>query len=346
MNKKIIWGIVIAVIVIAGIATLNVSNSRMDCCDGEQYATSTAPATTSQKYPDVPMNDITNTSTWKTYYNSEFKVEVKYPQSWSYSTNGETGPLHEFWFWYVKNPLDDKSNIVLFKHVDACTASKEISLAGQKIYDSGWKLNSNSTQTRTICFPDKLYSISLETLDEKSKAMEEALLTTIKFTSTDTSIKKIPADLNANWIQGTNSTLGFKYKYPTCVDDCNGQTRLVNVKTYTNEKYGFEFKYPKEWSGRVYGVYQVSAPVSSLDLNITGPTTSIIIDDYGGSGIKGENIIFAGKDSINIGWQKFQNSFIRTIRINETPLSIRMTATSKSDKVIIDRILSTFKFIN
>jgi hypothetical protein len=128
----------------------------------------------------------------------------------------------------------------------------------------------------------------------------------------------------------------------------NNQPDLVNTdgwETYQNEKYGFEFQYPSDWHARVWGVVQVSAPVSSFSSNTDGPTTSIIVNDDRPRTIEGESIIISGRNAIDSGWKTgVQNGFFRTIAINDSSLSIQMTATSLNDQTIEEKIISTFKF--
>lgn len=198
-NKKLIWGVVIAVVIIGALCAykLLIPAIYQNCCSWDH------------PYPNTEVS----TAEWKTYTDSKLGYEIKYPSDWKIDQNEIT---HEIG---IHNPKYDSIDTDDFGEFVAI--KKRIN----KCEPSDW-INTGTSNSKRICLPDG-YSIYASTLSDQGKMIEDKILSTFKFTSpnptnTSSSIKiispnggeRIPftdlvmaGDLGFKW----NTTLGVSY---------------------------------------------------------------------------------------------------------------------------------------
>jgi hypothetical protein len=213
MNKKLIWGIVIVVVVVGGVwieesirgqqgqldwknnnnnnnpvtsPSPSVSPTPSVKVDTTKPVTQTPVSTPTTIKVDIapvpvataPVKGAPDTSSWKSYLDTYLKISAKYPADWELHNN-DLGPNYSFWF--TKTMSSESVNLARFAKVDGCKPNKEILIDGVKAYDSGWR--SSTHPTRSICLPDKNYIIDLTAADESSRVQEDAIVASVKFTN-------------------------------------------------------------------------------------------------------------------------------------------------------------------
>jgi hypothetical protein len=228
MNKKIIWGIVIAVaIIILGITVIYVISypKEIEDLDGvinrEEYlnkkssttivdstSTSTQKIITEQDLKNgwyygnldqmkvgTPVNWIhigdgtksamwkapvmtqqITTSDWKTYTDSTFKLEMKYPSSWTQTSDAKGDPRYNVAFYYRKNQTNGYEQTNNSVHIDG---NEDCATVDTK----GWKTDNTLKYVKRVCLVEKRLLITLIASDEVTQATEDSMLSSIKFTS-------------------------------------------------------------------------------------------------------------------------------------------------------------------
>jgi hypothetical protein len=121
-------------------------------------------------------------------------------------------------------------------------------------------------------------------------------------------------------------------------------------KTYRNEQYGFELQYPSKWL-ILNGAKGTIVRVAEFDMQqaeTSMPVNTIDISQYSPL-INGSETLFAGKKAKVGEWEEpgLDSRFIKFINIVEQPyLSVFLEADNIESKELLNKILSTFKFIS
>lgn len=138
------------------------------------------------------------------------------------------------------------------------------------------------------------------------------------------------------------------------------EDETADWQTYKNEEYGFEFKYPTDWfiySDRTEAQTRIIQVASSLDRKIGEGTTflgpALDIRIPGENNDKGISINMFGKNARDTDWQgaSMGLAISRQISILTSPCVVIYLRTSisgeliNSEKLTLNQILSTFKFI-
>lgn len=111
----------------------------------------------------------------------------------------------------------------------------------------------------------------------------------------------------------------------------------ANWKTYTNTKYGFEFKYPQNW------VVQESQNLIQIS------DTPLVTDSGNIFSVSMGSGTYRDESESSVDWKEGQlvfggSSFFKKLNFNGKNVSIGMSANNAQIMKIEDQILSTFKF--
>ncbi len=142
------------------------------------------------------------------------------------------------------------------------------------------------------------------------------------------------------------------------------ENNISNWKTYRNEKYGFEFKYPKEFESTkgfeneiTINSIKKDLEVPSLTVNVVNGKRESLIEDAikrlndsrSLRGIFNRSIIIGSKNGVEIGNNGYIDSEERNFReiyIELDEETILVIKDVEMEKNIADKIISSFKFIN
>jgi hypothetical protein len=202
MSKKIIWGVVIAVIIIAGAAVYGLS---IKPCSPNCFGKS----------------QLSEIKDWKTYTDTKYGFEFKYPADWNVKDypNSNIGDISVA----VQSPERQKYFI---GNPDGSLPISEIAIS---IHPIGYrKVNSKQTVFNNLKAFETTYTaedtFNSITLDKGQYTYE------------------IIAELTKSSTIESNILSTFKLTEPVTKVDTS------SWKTYRNEKYGFKFKYPGNWT--------------------------------------------------------------------------------------------------
>lgn len=120
----------------------------------------------------------------------------------------------------------------------------------------------------------------------------------------------------------------------------NQQNETDIWKTYKNEEYGFEIKYPKDWNEipkiSINEIFRISNYFEKDIIDTDKPTNQIILSNNTSENCTSSDwkIGFGG-----IYWKTVCNLY-------DSSYKITMSAINKENKILEDKILNTFKFID
>ncbi|KKU03139.1 MAG: hypothetical protein UX06_C0045G0005 [Candidatus Giovannonibacteria bacterium GW2011_GWA2_45_21] len=209
MNQKYIF--IIAVIVLLGIGGYYVATKKAE-----------APVT-SENQQNVNTSD--ETANWKTYTNTKYGFEIKYPSTWklknnllSFTTdNGRTATLH-----MLDSARFDGPTQNIYIGTELGTEWAGI-LCEQGLCSAVFKYHSSSLDSRGFSF--HLVIANVDSDFDRSPGSPDW---------------KNPRPIFSNDIATVRKALLTFEIVPRA-----GET--ANWKTYRNDKYGFEIKYPSKW---------------------------------------------------------------------------------------------------
>ena len=126
-------------------------------------------------------------------------------------------------------------------------------------------------------------------------------------------------------------------------------TSTANWKTYRNDKYGFEFKYPNYWTLRESLIfdsnpkYKLSVRYISKEQN-SAPAPTYCMGNKGSS--RCQSVKVYGDYTANIDWQSGDKNiaYIDIYSPDGGRVEIYVTDFITTDKAIVFQILTTFKF--
>ena len=237
------------------------------------FEVSVAPVPTFTPRPSTAVK-VEDTSNWKVYRNQEYGFEFKYPNDWNLKENKEyfNGKLTTEVL--LSTNFDDLAPIIQFfitPNVNT-TNSENIEPYGE------WTTIISKESVIIAGIKTNRYVTSGP---DAPNHTEISLVKNNNLFSIDTNIRD--ADLLKNVFDKILST--FKFIEP--VD-------TSTWKTYTNTKYGFEFKYPEDWeikestwSDTSY-VVEIEDKNHSFYIDIAGTVTPgftvrVLKDDFGGN---------------------------------------------------------------
>ena len=186
--------------------------------------------------------DSIDTSTWKTYTNTQYGFELKYPSDWRVA-----GPGTFVGFGPVSIPEDTLFGVfntlkVPSLGIDPANPNHEITkiedayingLPAKRIYDRNISANQVSTELY-ITHGNTIIAVGQPTLNNSDYPFSHSYNTII------------------NQILST-------FKFTDSID-------TSTWKTYTNTQYGFEMKYPASWTYQDTGYVEFFPPNQSIDL--------------------------------------------------------------------------------
>lgn len=173
MNKKIIWGIVIVVIVIVG----GYFTFKHNINGGLDYG-KTGPV----EKPNIETSESTSTAQsnldWKTYTNTKLAYEIKYPSDWKIN-EGTVNSGKDIEIYADNNPASVKIS----------------SIASEQCVEKPWELKVAYSVETTKCFKDtkgNTIKISAGFGKDGLKEKIEKIISTFKFTSQTNVEQKAP----------------------------------------------------------------------------------------------------------------------------------------------------------
>mgnify|MGYP001574044014 CR=1 FL=1 len=208
------------------------------------------PQTEIASLPTPTSTRTDETASWTMYRNEEYGIEFRHPVDWrTHISHDESGYLvqafsPELYEIAIEGgdpdiPTDKFAIRILFGGVhDKTLDGKNITFAGKKALDTGWKTNTlNEMSLRIVeMLPDPLVRIEMNSISSDSQRIEDQMLSTFKF------IRR------AN--TSTQSTVAWS--------------------VYRNTKYNYSFRYPKDFTifvvdDKTVSKHEVIPPTATSD---------------------------------------------------------------------------------
>ena len=131
--------------------------------------------------------------------------------------------------------------------------------------------------------------------------------------------------------------------------------KTASWNTFTNTQYGFEFKYPATWKATANGneghdykvIARIVNPSRAGKLDTDVPIEQFLVRNQNVT-CDGQSINLGGKTGTDRGWEQgFGLIYYRDLcfKTQGWPITISLSAFDESSQVVMDKILSTFKFI-
>lgn len=309
MNKKIIWGIVIVVIIIAGVIVYDQSARRADCCNGEQYKDSSAFIGYFTTYEKNYISDIDGEKVERTC------------DAFTVSTGDENlikPYVNRVDEGNTVNYKDKDGNLVINLDVTSLTSEELVALK-------------NSTKNSPI-------SITVqEKMDSPSGTS------------------------NPCYSHFNISKVGDISPTPAVKTETTKPVSTTGWKTYTNEKFGFSFKYPANWTPKVTrsdseGSYSIISFINEKNQHVLGLNNPIReighewaekvgesqIIKIEGSATTINKTFFIDRESPDLIYAYLQWNYDNWQKSGEIWFNYRKG--DKQQEEVLNQILSTFKF--
>ena len=203
----------------------------------------TAPPVASQPVPD-------ETANWKTYTNTQYGFEVKYPPDWKIAETKSSSEVH------IKSPSNNQPDISIFVP------------DGIRV-PSGCPFNTHEIECKILTNKNGTSYIREISTGQLQLDKQQQLNGFFESSKLSVQFLALLTDENGNATPRSQKTvevfdqilLTFKFTSP--------QADTSGWKTYRNDKDGFEMKYPPDWS------FDVNAGgLPFVDIHLSNKTTS------------------------------------------------------------------------
>ena len=190
---------------------------------------------TGEQCNNVKATSTVDTSNWKTYTNTKYGFEVQYPQEWDISIPNNTADV--IVLFHQKNSQENTENPVLWISVLEKYKDKELQEVFNGVYEPKYNFSTECQKITTTAGASG-YSCSTVNGDDHLLFVSNGLIFEIFNSMLNKTADKVISS--------------FKFTTP--------QADTSNWKTYTNTKYGFEFKYPADLAVEFWATTTTSDP--------------------------------------------------------------------------------------
>ncbi|MCX6752265.1 MAG: hypothetical protein NTZ87_02075 [Candidatus Nomurabacteria bacterium] len=225
MNKKIIWRVIVAIVIIAGGFAYNYLSKPKPVC--WPYC----PGMTDQDREAIKKSALeAETANWKTYTNTKYGFEVKYPVDWRTEETKTRYGSTIFSLALVSPETDDFIKKV--PGTDASTFDVDFMIYPLNYRSNGVRsqvvfnginaekvVSESELGTHSIIYLDgKNYTYGIYNISPRNIEENDQILSTFKFIEPTTQID------TSNWKTYTNEKYGFSLSYPTDFENVNDLT--------------------------------------------------------------------------------------------------------------------------
>lgn len=176
---------------------------------------------------------------WKTYTNSQYGIELKYPTTWNIVKNpGDPSAIIELLDseYPGKPDTDAPANIFV---VSTMTDSEVKNISSGKLQENaGWSTTDFAgVPYKVVYFPSKDLKVVITVVNETSKAVADQILSTFKYSKT-TLPNESTGDALINFERYTNTQTGISFQYPSKFNSnfaaLNNDPKVIVTSNKTN----------------------------------------------------------------------------------------------------------------